>query len=254
MIEFLLLGGIPLSVWAMERLRQRQIRQAQKSFLDTLDDDLQVVLHVANHEARQREQSLQPVHLVYGLLQDEGFQQVLAKVGGEPEKVEAAVSAALDSATESGTREALEALGFISAVAQHLGRKATVGDLFARLARNAPVARALEAGGVVAHELLFAVVHGTKPPALMLPAPAPGAVHVVLRNDDVTTVEFVMAVLRDVFQLDPARAQTVTMETHHQGRAVVGRFPPEIAASHVESVRSRARDAGFPLWVGVEPC
>lgn len=238
----------------MERLRRRQIRQAHASFLATLDDELQVVLHVANHEARQRDHSLQPIHLAYGLLQDESFQQVIAKVGGDPERVEEAVVAALDGAHDAANREALEALGFISAVADHLQRKATVGDLFARLARNSAVAKAFEGGGLVVHELLFAVVHGTKPPALMLPAPAPGAVHVVLRNDDVTTVEFVMAVLREVFELDPARAQTVTMETHHQGRAVVGRFPPEVAATHVESVRSRARDAGFPLWVGVEPC
>lgn len=238
----------------MERLRRRQIRQARERFLGTLDDDLQVVLHVANHEARQRDHSLQPLHLVYGMLQDEAFQQVLAKVGGDQEMAEGAVVAALDALTETTPREALEALGFISAVADHLGRKATVGDLFARVVRSPGVAKALEAGGLVVHELLFALVHGTRPPALMLPAPAPGAVHVVLRNDDVTTVEFVMAVLREVFQLDLARAETVTLETHNQGRAVVGRFPPDVAASHVESVRSRARAAGFPLWVGVEPC
>jgi ATP-dependent Clp protease adaptor protein ClpS len=253
-IEFLLLGGLPLSVWAMERLRRRQIRQAHASFLATLDDDLQVVLHVANHEARQRNHSLQPLHLAYGLLQDESFQQIIAKVGGDPERIEEAVVSALDSVEDTTNREALEALGFISAVAQHLERKATVGDLFARLARNKTVTRPFEAGGMAVHELLFAVVHGTKPPALMLPAPAPGAVHVVLRNDDVTTVEFVMSILREVFGLDPAHAQTVTMETHHQGRAIVGRFPPEVAATHIESVRTRARDAGFPLWVGVEPC
>jgi len=253
-IEFLLLGGLPLSVWAMERLRRRQIRQAHENFLATLDDDLQVVLHVANHEARQRNHSLQPLHLAYGLLQDESFQQIIAKVGGDPTRIEETVVTALDGLQESTNREALEALGFISAVAQHLQRKATVGDLFARLARNGSVAKPFEASGLHVHELLFAVVHGTKPPALMLPAPAPGAVHVVLRNDDVTTVEFVMAILREVFELDPARAQTVTMETHHQGRAIVGRFAPDVAATHIESVRTRARDAGFPLWVGVEPC
>lgn len=238
----------------MERLRRRQIRQAHASFLATLDDDLQVVLHVANHEARQRSQSLQPLHLAYGLLQDESFQTVIAKVGGEPTRIEDTLVTALDSVQDTTHREALEALGFISAVAQHLDRKATVGDLFARLARHGTVAKLFEASGLHVHELLFAVVHGTKPPALMLPAPRPGAVHVVLRNDDVTTVEFVMSILREVFELDPARAETVTMETHHQGRAIVGRFPPEVAATHIESVRTRARDAGFPLWVGVEPC
>lgn len=238
----------------MERLRRRQIRQAHASFLATLDDDLQVVLHVANHEARQRDQSLQPLHLAYGLLQDESFQEVISSVGGDPARIEETVMGALDVAQDATTREALEALGFISAVAHHLDRKATVGDLFARLARNPVVVKAFAASGLVVHELLFAVVHGMKPPALMLPAPTPRAVHVVLRNDDVTTVEFVMAILREVFDLDLVRAKTVTMETHHQGRAIVGRFPPEVAATHIESVRTRARDAGFPLWVGVEPC
>ncbi len=254
MLEFLLLGGVPVSVWAMERLRRRQVARAHAAFLASLDDDVQVVLHVANHEARGRNQVLHPLHLAYGLLQDESIQQLIAKVGGDAAAIEDAVIAGLDGATDDTNRDAIEALAYVSAVARHLDRRATCGDLWARLARNAAVVRVFEASGLPAHRLLFALVHGTEPPALMLPAPMPGAVHVVLRNDDVTTVEFVLALLREVFELDPRTAEALTMETHHQGRAIIGRFPPELAASRVESARLRARAAGFPLWVGVEPC
>lgn len=254
MLEFLLLGGVPVSVWAMERLRRRQHARAHAAFLASLDDDVQVVLHVANHEARTRNQVLHPLHLAYGLLQDEQVQELITRVGGNVAAIEDAVIAGLDGTVDDTNREALEALAYVSAVARHLDRRASCGDLWARVARNAAVIQVFDASGLPAHRLLFALVHGSEPPALMLPAPVPGAVHVVLRNDDVTTVEFVLSLLREVFELDPKTAEALTMETHQRGRAIVGRFPPEVAASRVESARMRARAAGFPLWVGVEPC
>ncbi len=254
MLEFLLLGGVPAGIWAMERLRRRQAVRAQAAFMASLDDDVQVALHVANHEARARNHSLHPLHLAYGLLQNEQIQELITKVGGDPAKLEDAINASLDTSIEDGARDARESLGYVSAVARHLERKATCSELWARIARNAAVARAFDTGGMPVHRLLFALVHGSEPPALELPAPVPGAVHVVLRNDDVTTVEFVLALLREVFELDPTTANAVTMETHQQGRAIVGRFTPDVAASRVESARLRARDAGYPLWVGVEPC
>ncbi len=220
----------------------------------SLEDEVQIALHVANHEAQSRNQSLHPLHLAFGMIQDEQVQELISKVGGDPTKLEEAINAALDKQTEDGTRDALESLGYVSAVARHLERKATCGELWARIARNAAVKGAFDAGGMPVHRLLFALVHGTEPPALQLPAPVAASVHVVLRNDDVTTVEFVLALLREVFELDPTTANAVTMETHQQGRAIVGRFAPDVAVSRVESARTRARDAGFPLWVGVEPC
>jgi ATP-dependent Clp protease adaptor protein ClpS len=259
-IEFLLLGGVPVGVWALERLRRRQYARAHAEFLGTLDEDVQVVLHVANHEAKQRDQPVTPLHMAYGLLQDEQIQALIGKVGGDPTKVEEAVLAALDApaagayGTAPADTSALATLAFISQVARHAERRATTGDLWARLSRHPGVAAAFEAGGLPPHRLLFAMIHGGEPPALKLPAPMPGAVHVVLRNDDVTTFEFVIAMLRDVFELDAQTAHQMAMATHQDGRAVVGRFTPDIAASRIESARQKAREAGYPLWVGVEPC
>ena len=77
--------------------------------------------------------------------------------------------------------------------------------------------------------------------------------HVVLRNDDYTTQQFVCRVLEEVFELDEAAAHTRMLQTHTQGRAVVGRFRPDEARAKIEDVRGRAKAAGFPLWIGVEP-
>ena len=78
--------------------------------------------------------------------------------------------------------------------------------------------------------------------------------HVVLRNDDHTTQEFVTALLHDVFDLDETAATTKMMETHRQGKTIVGRYRLAAAKDKILTARRRARDAGFPLWVGVEDC
>jgi ATP-dependent Clp protease adapter protein ClpS len=43
------------------------------------------------------------------------------------------------------------------------------------------------------------------------------------------------------------------MQTHTEGRAVIGRFRPDDARAKIEDVRARARASGFPLWIGHEP-
>ena len=43
------------------------------------------------------------------------------------------------------------------------------------------------------------------------------------------------------------------MQTHTEGRAIVGRYRPAEARAKIEEARGRARAGGFPLWIGVEP-
>jgi ATP-dependent Clp protease adaptor protein ClpS len=251
-LEYLLLGGVPVGVWAMERLRRAQYARRHAAFIASLDADLQVVLHVANHEAMARHQPLTALHLGYGLLQDDGFRAVIARLEADPAALEDRVIAALDQlAEQTDSREALEALGYVSAVATHLERTASCADLWARLARRSAAAAVFAEAGVAPHRLLFAMIHGADPPRSL---DAPGSVHVVLRNDDVTTVEFVIAILREVFELAPETAHAVTLATHQQGRAIVGRFAADEATTRIDAARTRARTACFPLWVGVEPC
>lgn len=80
----------------------------------------------------------------------------------------------------------------------------------------------------------------------------PPLYHVVLLNDDYTTMEFVVQVLEQVFLLHPAEAYRVMMQVHCHGRGVCGQYPYEIAETKVGQVHALARERGFPLQATLE--
>jgi ATP-dependent Clp protease adaptor protein ClpS len=75
---------------------------------------------------------------------------------------------------------------------------------------------------------------------------------VICHDDPVTTMEFVVEVLREVFRLPQARAYELMMRVHHTGSAVIGRWPESTAKQRAERARTKARAAGFPLTFTVE--
>ncbi|MDD6825527.1 MAG: ATP-dependent Clp protease adaptor ClpS [Oscillospiraceae bacterium] len=76
--------------------------------------------------------------------------------------------------------------------------------------------------------------------------------NVVMLNDDFTTMEFVVAVLIDIFRKDEVSAQTIMMNVHKNGQAVVGKYPYDIAVTKVDAALSRARAEGFPFRMTIE--
>jgi ATP-dependent Clp protease adaptor protein ClpS len=80
----------------------------------------------------------------------------------------------------------------------------------------------------------------------------PQLFHVVLINDDYTTMEFVVHVLEAVFDKGPAEAYRIMMEVHTGGRGVCGAYTYEVAETKVETVHDMARLEGFPLRAGIE--
>lgn len=76
---------------------------------------------------------------------------------------------------------------------------------------------------------------------------------VIIQNDDVTPMEFVVLVLLTIFELDFERAFEVMLEAHHNGRALVRTLPFEEAQQRVYDAQSRAREAGYPLSFYLEP-
>ena len=76
--------------------------------------------------------------------------------------------------------------------------------------------------------------------------------HVVLINDDYTTMEFVVHVLEGVFDKGPAEAYRIMMEVHTHGRGLCGAYTHEVAETKVETVHEMARTEGFPLRAGIE--
>jgi ATP-dependent Clp protease adaptor protein ClpS len=80
----------------------------------------------------------------------------------------------------------------------------------------------------------------------------PTLFNVVLLNDDYTTMEFVIQILEGEFQKSPAEAYRIMMQVHQNGRGIAGVYPWEVAETKVETVRSLASAAGFPLRATIE--
>jgi ATP-dependent Clp protease adaptor protein ClpS len=76
---------------------------------------------------------------------------------------------------------------------------------------------------------------------------------VILHNDDVTTFEFVIRLLVELFHKDLQEAVRLTNQVHHAGFAVVEITTKERGELYVEQIRSLARPRGFPLTATLEP-
>ena len=76
---------------------------------------------------------------------------------------------------------------------------------------------------------------------------------VVLWNDDVTTFQFVIELLRSLFRKPEPEAVSLTHEIHNRGAATVEVTSRERAELYVEQVKSLARPRGFPLTATIEP-
>ena len=75
---------------------------------------------------------------------------------------------------------------------------------------------------------------------------------VLLHNDDFTTMEFVVYVLRTIFQHSETKAMHIMLHVHHNGVGVAGVYPYQIAETRVNQVESLARQQEFPLRCSLE--
>ena len=80
----------------------------------------------------------------------------------------------------------------------------------------------------------------------------PGRWGVVLHNDDFTTMEFVVEVLRKYFGKEHEQAMALMLKIHESGSAVCGTFTFEIAETKVYQVTEDARANGYPLKCTME--
>jgi ATP-dependent Clp protease adaptor protein ClpS len=219
---------------------------------EAFEPDAEVALHVAAHEAGSRRQELSSLHVLYGLLQDEHIAAAIEQVGGVVATLEDRVQTAIDARTETPAEmisEAQRVVYVAAVVAEHHERRAGCTDLWAYLT-NTEAATLLDAS-LDRHAVLFRLSHGLAEPEPVL---AGGHdVHVVLRNDDYTTREFVCEILQRVFALSEADAVTKMSATHDAGYTVVGRFRATDARDKIVEVRALAKTRGYPLWIGVEP-
>ena len=74
----------------------------------------------------------------------------------------------------------------------------------------------------------------------------------IMHNDDVTTMEFVIMVLMDVFYKTEEEAERLMLEVHNNGSAIVGRYTWDIACTKQQRVQILAAQEEFPLRVTIE--
>ena len=75
----------------------------------------------------------------------------------------------------------------------------------------------------------------------------PKTFEVILLNDDYTTMEFVIEVLKRFFNKDALAAETIMLIIHTEGEAVCGTYPYDIAQSKVSQVIEYSRNNEQPL-------
>ena len=82
----------------------------------------------------------------------------------------------------------------------------------------------------------------------------PKMYQVLMLNDDYTTMEFVIYVLKRFFNKEQHEAEGLMLKIHHDGMAVCGIYTCEVAESKALKVNRFSRGKGHPLKCSTEPC
>lgn len=80
----------------------------------------------------------------------------------------------------------------------------------------------------------------------------PPMFRVLLHNDNFTSMEFVVFVLKNIFSRSEADAIHIMLKVHNEGVGVAGVYTYEIAEMKVEKVIALARENEFPLLCTIE--
>ena len=75
---------------------------------------------------------------------------------------------------------------------------------------------------------------------------------VLLHNDDYTTMEFVVYVLRTIFHKPDEAAFTIMLNVHQNGVGTAGVYTYEIAQTKAEKAMDVARANEYPLLCTIE--
>jgi ATP-dependent Clp protease adaptor protein ClpS len=76
---------------------------------------------------------------------------------------------------------------------------------------------------------------------------------VLLHNDDYTTREFVVEVLKTIFHRAEPEAVQIMLHVHHNGVGVAGVYTYEVAETKVRTVEALAKQREYPLMLSIEP-
>ena len=80
----------------------------------------------------------------------------------------------------------------------------------------------------------------------------PGLYDVIFLNDNITTQEFVIRVLKQIFNKSQEQAEAIMKKIHDSGQGVVGSYVHELAEQKGIETTLIARQEGMPLQVKVK--
>ena len=83
-------------------------------------------------------------------------------------------------------------------------------------------------------------------------AEKPPLYRVLLHNDDYTTMDFVVFILRTVFRRTEEEAVRIILHVHQRGVGVAGVYTREIAETKASKTIRLARERDFPLLCTIE--
>jgi len=80
----------------------------------------------------------------------------------------------------------------------------------------------------------------------------PGLYDVIFLNDNITTTEFVVRVLKQIFGKTQEQAEAIMTKVHTDGQGVVGTYVHEVAEQKGIETTLLARQENFPLQIKVK--
>jgi ATP-dependent Clp protease adaptor protein ClpS len=80
----------------------------------------------------------------------------------------------------------------------------------------------------------------------------PSKYKVIFLNDDLTPMDWVIDMLVRIFKHSHTTAESLTLQIHNEGSAVVGIYTYEIAEQKGTEVVNASRDRGFPLQIRLD--
>jgi ATP-dependent Clp protease adaptor protein ClpS len=80
----------------------------------------------------------------------------------------------------------------------------------------------------------------------------PSLYHVIMLNDDYTSMDFVILILQNIFYKTVSESQNLMIEVHTKGKSIVGTFTYDVAHTKVSQVKEFSKKDGFPLKCIIE--
>jgi len=80
----------------------------------------------------------------------------------------------------------------------------------------------------------------------------PSTYKVIFLNDNFTPMDFVVALLVEIFKHTEQTAHDLTLKIHNEGSGVVGEYTYEVAEQKALEASSLCKQNGFPLQIKLE--